>query len=97
MYASANSVLGLKNVFKYFSLVKQSLGSILFSVPSKHLEIFYNQIKYLFNIICSPEMFRNVVILKLAAELIKAVLAVVSAVTPHAAGNAPLALTQRIF
>ena len=42
-------------------------------------------------------MFRDVVILKLAAELIKAVLAVVSAVTPHAAGNAPLALTQRIF
>ena len=42
-------------------------------------------------------MFGDVVILKLAAELIQAVLAVVSAVAPHAAGNAPLALTQQRF
>ena len=40
----------------------------------------------------SPEMFGDIMILKLAAELVQPVLAVVSAVTPHAAGDAPLTL-----
>ena len=40
----------------------------------------------------SPEMFGDIVILKLAAELVQPVLTVVSAVTPHAAGDAPLTL-----
>ena len=44
----------------------------------------------------SPEMFGDIVILKLAAELVQPVLAVVSAVTPHAAGDAPLTL-QSIY
>ena len=42
----------------------------------------------------SPEMFWDVVILKLASELIQTILTIVSAVTPHAAGNTPLTLTQ---
>ena len=41
---------------------------------------------------CSPEMFGDIVILKLAAELVQPVLAVVSAVTPHAAGDTSLTL-----
>ena len=38
-------------------------------------------------------MFGNVIVLKLASQLIQAVLAVVSAVTPHAAVYTPLSLT----
>ena len=41
---------------------------------------------------CSPEMFGNVIVLELASQLIQAVLAVVSAVTPHAAVYTPLSL-----
>ena len=41
---------------------------------------------------CSPEMFGDIVILKLAAELVQPVLAVVSAITPHAAGDTSLPL-----
>ena len=38
-------------------------------------------------------MFWNVIVLELASQLIQAVLAVVSAVTPHAAVYTPLSLT----
>ena len=77
-------------------------NKILFScqaIPRKH-SVFcpFEAPKELLSIECfaavmfSPEMFGDIMILKLAAELVQPVLAVVSAVTPHAAGDAPLTL-----